>query len=54
MELIQLERLQQDEAKLNLFIKKLKSKKQYQRLKLILEKRDYLRDRIATAEAFSN
>ena len=54
MEKVQLERLQKDEEKLNLFINKLKLKKQYHRLKLILEKRDYLRDRIATAEAFSN
>lgn len=52
MEAIQLERLQQDEEKLNLFIEKLKSKKQYERLKMILEKRDFLRSRIA--EVISN
>jgi hypothetical protein len=47
MEAIQLERLYQDKQKLDLFIQRLKDSKQYDRLKKVIQKKEYLDSRIA-------
>jgi len=49
MTAIQLERLKKDSVELETYAKKLKRKGLIQRMKLIMEKRDFLERRIAEA-----